>query len=193
MFNLDMEFNFPTYYQSLKLYTISLISFAYIYLSDIYHWSKEYILKLFWIGISLFSLLLSIDEMLQIHERVSSSADTLLGSENVEIYQSQFYSRGFNSADWLPFYIPILFLGILLFIFAFKKIYLKYKKSTFLLIAMLFSFVLVFVMEYIGTSSELNMGSTEPWFVIEEFSEMIGISSLLFFVYIQTRKVFRKV
>lgn len=190
MFNLDMEFNAPTFYQSLKLYSVFLFSILFIYLSGIYRKPKEYVLKLFWFVISAFGIYVSTDEMLQLHERTTSNADLLFGAENVEMYESVFYKSGFNSADWLPFFIPVLIVGMVLFFIIFKRIYLQYKRSAFLLIGTLIFFVLTFVMEYIGTSPDLNMGVVEPWFVIEELSEMLGVSLLFGFVFLQVKGYF---
>lgn len=182
-FNLDYEYNLPTLYQAFKLYTIFLMSVSVIYFSKVFKKSKDYIIKLFWLGMSTFFLYLSIDEVIQIHERITIFANKLLGSNYVESYESAYHTVGYDSANWLPFYIPVLLGGAIVLLLFFKKILNRYGKKSYLLFLTLFFFSMTFLMEYIGMSPSLNGGLVELWVTIEEGCEMVGATMMFWFVY----------
>ncbi|MCC7304200.1 hypothetical protein IT418_02180 [bacterium] len=187
-FNLDGELNFPTYYQTVKLYTVSLLSFAYTFG---YLWRRysSAVIRFFWLVLSTTTLYLSIDEVNQLHEKSVRVARDIYGYDRFEKFSDIFANLGFESSKWLLIYAPILVLVLLVFFVCYKQLYMVYKKDMYLLIAVIFFFVLVFFFEMIGTSNALNKAEYHRWVVLEESTEMVSISILLGFVIRQIKKI----
>lgn len=181
LFNLDFENNIPTYYQSMQLFLIAFLSLVFIYFSSIFTKTKETVLKVFWFCFSIVPLYLSIDEMIQLHEKASTYAKIIFGGASVDNYENQFEKIGFESADWLLYFWPILIIGVIVFLFMFKKLHTTFKKDAYLLLLGVVMFCIPFIMEYINTSPDLNMNYYEALITIEESAEMIGASTFLWF------------
>jgi hypothetical protein len=188
-FNLDNEGNLPTYYQSAKLLLISIGTLSYIILINRHKLKLNIQLKLFWIALFLFGIYLSIDEAFQIHEDISlvlKTIDTTLPSE----YENLFTLNGYNSANWLIFYIPVLIIGLLLFLTILKSLFTKFGRKVYLLIAAAILYITVFVVEYLGMNSEILADHFNTLIAIEELCEMIGTSLILLFVLKSTKDEF---
>lgn len=183
-FNLDAEVNLPTFYQAIKLVAVAILALLFIYFSKLFLEMGKKVLKLFWAALSAAALYLATDEMIQVHEKAQMYATSLFGEKAVDTYEDGFAKLGFDSAEWLPFYIPVLLVGITFFVLTFKNLRKTYKHDVYLLAAAAAIFCIPFLMELIATSETFyNTNMYQIFMTIEEFAEMLGGTVLIYFVW----------
>lgn len=180
-FNLDNEDNYPVVYQSLKCFLAGNASLIVIFiLKKSEKLNRENLF--FWFGMTIFFTLLGIDDLLQLHEQITS----ILSNSFTEFF-SFFHAFGFKSSKWIIVYSPLI---LVTFYFLFKA-YSYTKKSCgkrnqtifFIGFALLLS---VPFWEYISSPDLIVGGRNSLYFVfvgIEEASEMIGVSLIVTFIF----------
>lgn len=195
MLNLDLEYNLPTYYQSQKWFLVALLSFCYLILVFKFKYKVNKLIKAFWVILSIGALFISIDEILQVHEGVLIYATKLIGENSVSEFTNAIRSIGFQSSLWLIFYIPILTLGLIGLLIFFKSLIKQYQKELWFFISVFAMFVLVFLMEYLGTTDQIwyDPSKYNNYMIIEELLEMFASSLLLLFVWSCIKKLRLKV
>lgn len=161
MFNLDEEINFPTYFSSLMLISASFIS---MFIASVKKKSKEkYYLN--WMIITVVLFIMSMDEILMLHEQLSAPIRSML------------HTQGFFYFAWL---IPALFSILILlaininFFFNFSRIYQKgFFTSAFIYL------LGAFIMEMIGGKFLSFYGQNNFGYALvttfEETLELIGL------------------
>lgn len=175
-FHLDVEQNFPTYFQGFKLLTISATSLTlalllrYIFLKS----KKVFVLLLTHF---IFFAYLAIDELAQVHENIKNIFQSF--NLNAEGFVDQLNSIGYNSTEWLIFYIPLLGLGFLLMMVFAYYLYKISRKNSYIYVLGILCFILVPFVEYF--SIKLPRESTEYGLLIilEESLELFGASFIL--------------
>jgi hypothetical protein len=157
-FNLDMEYNLPSAYSSVKLIIIGILSFL------IFFKTKRKI----WLIFSSIFVFLGFDEFFEIHERVGN-------------YLAQ---QGLNQLEWYSnpvFYWTLAFLPLIilvsLFIAYFIIKFLK-KNRSFFTVGFL-CFLMVIVLEVIGGFITDKEGLYQTIVVFEESFEIFGATMFL--------------
>lgn len=170
-FNLDSELNIPTLFQTLKLATIATFSLVIATFTT----SKLQILS--WVMFATVFIYISADEWLQIHERISEHASTVLQIAGIQL----------RFAAWVVAYSPLMLCAL-------GAAYLMYKtmlkipeisklKVHYYLLAGIIFFALVPLVEVIGTWDWQLDAPIYPLLVaIEEGFELFGASSFIAFV-----------
>lgn len=183
LFHLDEEANFPTYFSAL-LFIISSALLLFIGKSN----SSSEINPKYWIVLSLIFLFFSIDEIVQLHEKLSN------------VIHQKLQIGGLLRFSWWIIYS--------VFIIAIFSFYVKFLaqlpnriKRIFLISALVFilgSIILEIVGVYIYSSE--NDTKTSSFYIIstiEEILEMIGlvifIYGLLIYISMKTRKIIIKI
>lgn len=166
MFNVDKEDNFPTYFSTLMLLLSSFLFFiigmAKHELSDKY--------KFHWLGLSFFFFLMSMDEILQLHEQLSSPI------------RQTIHSSGFFYFAWT---IPAI-IALTVFAIAYLK-FLLHLNSRFRKLFFLSGFIYIvgaLVLELIAGKFISFYGQANLQYslitTIEESLEMGGIIILIY-------------
>jgi len=182
LFNLDIESNLPTLYQGLKIILVSFLSF------DLFLLTKEKN-KYFWLFLSFAFLFLGLDEVGQIHENIPTFLNEIFFKSSIPNpydYVSQF---GYQSTTWLPYYIPFLltfFVIVGVFLIRFFK---NYWKKAVIFVSGVFLLVLSLFVEYVNTKPHIMFQQGYNTYVFwEEAFEILGISLILYFVYMFFRE-----
>lgn len=165
MFNLDEETNFPTYFSSMLLFFSCILTFFIS--SSKRKTAEKYSVN--WYIISLILLLMSMDEILMLHEQLSTPIRNL------------FHTQGFFYFAWL---IPAT-ITIIVFLIANINFFIslppRFQKEFF--IASLIYFIGAFLMEMIGGKFLSFYGQNNFRYAIittiEESFEMLGLIILL--------------
>lgn len=174
-FNLDAENNLPTMYQGAKLFLIStvcLIPILYGYLRKAPSLKQRILV---WIPLFLLFLWLAIDELAQFHENTKPFLEDI-SPGLAERFSAAVQSSGYNSTQWVLFYLPAFLLFITYIIFSARYFYKKYNLPTLLpAITGVLCYFLVIVLEVIGMTrfDAQNYALIYLW---EESLEMIGTS-----------------
>lgn len=165
IFNLDIEFNLPTSYQSLKL----LITGIAAMLIGFRLWANGSPSRklIYWFVFAAGFIFLAADEFFQIHENLAFNLKT-------------------NFASWVIPYLPIVLFGLY---FGAKMLnYLRQitdKHTRAIFIAGIVCFVFVPVLEVIGTWNwRLDTDLYQVIVAIEEGMEMFGASFFLTFIFL---------
>lgn len=181
-FNLDGEQNFPAIYQGVKLILIG--SFG------IFHLLKTYYLKrdqgkqmlLFWLPFVLLFIFIGVDEIGQIHENIGPTLEQFFPN-TVGNYREFFSANGFNSAEWLIFYVPMFFIGLLYFAWTTYYFRKQYRNKVWFIILGFAFFLSVPVFEFVGTLGGNPGTSIYNLLVIgEETAEMLGATVFFYFI-----------
>jgi len=189
-FNLDFEYNLPTFYQAIQLYTVFILSIIFIYFSKIFHKSRDKAIKFFWICFASVSLYLSFDEAVEIHEKIFENLKIYFGEETINNFIFSTLVEKSIYSPWLILYFPILILGILIFLLISKSLIKTYKRQILLLLfATITLFLNSFLMEYIQTQPGHSYETYNNLVRLEEFSEMLGATFLVWFVFINIKKL----
>ena len=168
-FDVDQEKNLPTWYSSIQLSVAGLLCLL-IYLFEKYSSKITIVSRLFWIGLGLTFLFLSLDELVQLHE----------------IFDHRGLFGITKHARWYVYYIPITVIFIIIFslfsriIFKNKSHILKYfcvGGVIFLAAALCGDMVKEIIFSHKSLSSIPAILTIQT--TIEEFMEMIGISICL--------------
>lgn len=188
--NLDIERNVPTYYQSLKLALVGSVFFALMVTGHFLRTSghkpagtlSTWALAPMWLGFTI----LAIDEVGEIHENVPRYLDHLFPNA-VRRYWNFFASLGYESIDWLVFFVPVLAVALVYAFILFR--HLRQEEIRPLYLGMLFIGAAITlggpVMEYVNTSPGVpgpdNGFRLHVLHGVEEYAEMVGISFFLGF------------
>ncbi len=190
-FHLDMENNLPTIYQGAKLFMVATFSAMIILLLKIagdLDLRKKIVFGGFFLGF----LFIAIDEVGQVHENIKIQMDELLpflgGAFN------QVRDAGYQSTPWIIYYIPIVILGLVLFVYTVKVLLDEKVKNLWTIFVGLAMFVGVLVMEYISTLPQFFWQDNYILLItIEEMLEKIGASFFLLFMIKTLLPYYRKV
>lgn len=177
IFNLDWEWNYPTYYQSIKLFLVGTLALYFLVLNKFNF--KSRVLLLFWIVFSGFGLFLAFDELFEIHEKMP----ILLSGTVIDTVAVEQKNLGFTSSIWLIYLSPIIFGGIFTLILFLKTLIRRYRWLVSALIIAFLFYVSSFLLEFVGTETSTFFSENyENIMIIEEFMEMLASSLLIVFV-----------
>lgn len=177
IFNLDMENNLPTAYQGLKLFFVASNFLLFFYL--IKDKVKSRLKKILPFLLALSFLVLSIDELAQLHENSEIYLKELFPQATYSI-TSAIYMSGYTSTLWLVIYLPAFIFVITIFML-FVKLF-KYLKSVWAFWAGVFCFLSVPLVELVNTSERFFFQENYAYLVLlEESLEIFGASFFLLF------------
>jgi len=176
-FNLDIENNLPTYYQSIKLLIVGFFLFVVFFKGRL----------IFLIPLAILLLYLGIDEIVQIHENFSSVIKNHFPSVAFTI-ENWIMALGYQSSRWVIYLAP--FLLITLGYIFFTGLYAKLKKydSFPSLAAGSILFLLVIVFEVINSWKGHSWFTYQILMTFEESFEMFGASSFAYAGYLEYLK-----
>lgn len=178
-FNLDVEQNLPTYYQSFKLLFLSAMSYS-LYVITKKTQQSNFGIRKFWILFTILFSYLCIDEAGQIHENTFSRLG-LFFPNVAEIISNTAHRIDYKSIIWLALYAPLILLTIIAIIFFIKRLWLRYNKKIYILILGMIILISVLVLEYVDTGGEMTEMLYNRFIIAEEFAEMLGISIMIYF------------
>ena len=171
-FNLDLESNFPTVYQGLKLIGIGVLILCFMGRFFLSRWEKYSVMIT-----SAFFIFLGADEMAHVHENSPMYIQQMFpGIANfVETWAQNI---GYGGALWVIYFLPIFLFMIgvwstQLVWFAWYK-----KQNIMLILAAILLILTVPGIEWINTSSGFSPLVYERWIILEESVELFGISLL---------------
>lgn len=167
-YDLDMENNLPTMYQSAKIVFAAGVAG---YLAWISRTSRKELLA--WLTFAAGFIYLAADEWLQIHENVSRITDEIL---------LQTIGRVSFSA-WILAYIPVMIAALVALYVIYKQVISapKYKEARKWFVLSGLVVFMVPVVEVVGTALWNFEGPANPWLIsLEEGLEMVGISLFMF-------------
>lgn len=174
--DLDAEYNLPTYYQSLKLLITGIVIVGWATVLHRNREGKKYTAS--WLLGGLAMAFLALDEALQIHEQLANLFKQLLG--RVTTGQPG-VAVGLNFSEWLVVYAPLLFGGVVLLgvmIYSLWKMGYVAAAKTFA--AAVIVLIMVPILEFAGTWGwRFDLPSYEYYVAWEEGMEMVGISLIL--------------
>jgi hypothetical protein len=180
LFNLDTENNIPTIYQTIKLLLLSF--FLYIFTKDFINQKTSLLKKIALYTFPLAFLFLALDEMGQIHENLKPQLVQIFPFiDNIYVFARDL---GYNSADWVLLYSPLILLFGFIAIYYVKTVYRTLTKN--MIIVLMISFLILFSVPFIelyNTSTGFDSLTKLLWLSYEELSEMIAISLLLVVFY----------
>lgn len=173
-FNLDLEQNLPTFYQSAKL-----LLFGVFFLVLGLHKNVQLGIKSFILPLGLFLTFLGLDELLQIHENIYRIFELFDGLHPQRVVETSM-KLGYRSSLWLLYYLPF----IVIFVF-WSGYWLRYfqsrMKSNMGIIAL--SSLCLFAVLLAEILSSTGVYSDSGYFLlvtIEETAEMLLASALVF-------------
>ena len=176
--HLHREFNIPTWFSSMIMYFLALISLINGYLArEIHNVSTVSRYTIPWGFLTVFFLYVSVDEVVGIHEGMGS-------------HLASFINVPSNVAPWLFFFvIPIV--GILVsFIVFFIQIFKENRRLLILSVIGIAFWVVALTAEFLGYNIS---GKERVLMILEEGSEMLGayliLLSFLLFSVAQRRKI----
>ena len=180
-FDLDMEQNLPTFYQSFKLLFESMLLFSiYLLISVDKKCSRG--VKSFWLILVFIFSYLCIDEAAQIHENIFPTIKSLFPSViDYPLIGSFSLLQGFHKLNWLVIYIPIIFIIIVLIVYFSIKIFKYYVREFIFFITGLLAMIIVPILEYIEIKFKSNGTLYQYIMTSEELLEMIGVSLIVLF------------
>ncbi len=171
-FHLDIEYNLPNFYKSIKYLLIIIFAFI-IFLKN---------KKINWFLFFLISLYLGLDDGLALHEKYGSIIFYKLFSSSS---LASFYSNRLAGFSWYP----ILFLpAILIFVFLFyfwqrSLLSLDSKLANFFLLGII-CLLIAFILEPIGSFLWLYQKVYQIEVVFEEGLEIIALTFILSALYL---------
>jgi hypothetical protein len=178
MFDVNLEYNFPSYYASLLLLTCAIL-LAYIGINAKIKFSSHY---QYWLGLAAIFFFLALDEMLMIHEIFTDPLRSRLNTDGVLYY-----------AWVIPYMVFVLAVGLIYFRFLWQIP--KKTRKLFILSGVLYvggALLLEMVVGYIvradlGSQTQVYiLATTEEHF--EEFLEMLGASVFVYALLLYIRK-----
>jgi len=182
LLDLDGELNIPTYYQSVKLFSVFLVGLIYLLLVKYKKFPDDKHVRFLTIILMIGALFLSYDEIMQFHETIVDRLRVVLGMDNVSQYEALFYERGYSASNWMIFYLPAIFIFVSVFGFLAVKMYKKIKNELPIILIVALLFTMVFVVEYLGTAFAHTLEAYQVFMIIEESCELLGGSFLLFYM-----------
>jgi hypothetical protein len=185
-FNLDMERNLPTLYQSFQLITIASLSAAILTIMYAVENCSRFE-RLLFIPYWLVFVYLGLDDIGQIHENFADILTRFIGNE-VRIYTHYFTVFGFTMySNWLLFFIPIMLGAVIYLIFLATYLHKERVAHLPIFLFAVLCFVLVPVIEYLDGSRTIhlyahnNFGELNILIALEEYIEMLGATLFLTF------------
>ena len=167
-FNLSAEANLPTWFSSIQLFSIGIITVALYFLETLLMKKKLINFKRswLWLFVAFVFFYLSADETAQIHETLG------------ELFQP-YLTRIFGMGPWLLLYMPFIVFIPLLFLYFFLSRFKECKPALICaLIGLAFWSIAIFGETIIRVESfPRNLEWVEK--IIEEGSEMIGSTLFL--------------
>jgi hypothetical protein len=168
LLNLDVDRSIPSFFSSMMLLTCSF--FLFIIASAKRKDSKSYI---YWAGLSLIFLLLSIDEALMIHESLNDKTQTLLNTS------------GYFYFAWI---IPYG-LGLIIFLLAYMKFLLSLPCKTrilFIIAGFVFVSGAIGLEAISGKYFELYSDYSMAYIILSTIEEILEMSGIVVFIYALT-------
>jgi len=167
LFNLNNEFNFPTYYSALQLI---VASFLLMFITAMEKRRKAFYIK-YWAFLSIIFLYLSCDELIILHERASIPMRDFLGS----------HLSIFNWAWIIPYGILTLILAVVYIKFLFNLP--KNTGKTFIIAAVIYvSGAIIF--DFIGSYySKLHPDNNFIYVALTTVEEGLEMTGILVFIY----------
>ena len=194
LFHLDYEQNIPTIYQSAKLLAAGSLAILYIWLK------KKMVGKIrraelwFFAPLGAILIFIGLDELGQLHENIYTYVLEI--APRFAIHSNEAVRHlGYSSTDWIIYYLPLIILSVFYFIYAISYTAKNYKDRVWLIIFMVISFLMVLLLEYLGTRQEHPAHVYERYFVFEEYLEMIGATfgfTFIWFAFCDLEKKFDK-
>lgn len=190
MFNLDYEQNLPTIYQSIKLIIIGFILFLIAIVFKTLKSKVQYL----WGSLATLFVFLGLDEVGQLHENLPAKLQELNPSSSVS-YMEAFKSNGFDSSDWLLFYIPVFILAGIIMVQFLKSLYSENRRLFIVFMIGTLLFFMVPLVELVNTSPTNELNQQRHWdlIILEESLEMLGASTFLAFTSLSLKNLLRKV
>ena len=173
-YNLDQENNFPTYYQSIKLLVFGLYLLYKSYKDKYNSW-------FLWVA-SIIFIYISVDETLMIHEDFPEYANHLIPATAYN-FRMWLEGMGYTGVIWIFYAMGLILLSSPFLIY--ELIYLiknyKYNKLSSIMIFLgTLLFLAVLFVEGYATSGVLSREEYNLMVMIEEGSELVGASLLVF-------------
>ncbi len=180
LFNIDIERNIPTTYQSFKLILAGTTVAAVFAIAYFRNYFKSQLLL---IPYALGFIYLALDEIAEIHENLAVMLQDM-GFTFTEQYKDFFVELGFNSAHWLLFFVPLMIGAIIYLVFLAKHLHQQQIPKMYLMALAILSFACVPLVEYWNTSEISYLYSFDQRNMLiglEEFLEMLGATFFLTF------------
>lgn len=173
-FHLDFEHNFPTYYQSFRL-----IGFGSLFLVVAAFKKLKLHLKSFILPLSIFMIILGLDELFQIHENTYKLFNLFEALHPNKIVNLSF-NLGYRSSLWILYYIPFIFLFFLWSMYWIRHFHSTFKRNRWVFFLSSCCVGIILLMEILSSSGNYNE-STYYWLItLEETTEMVLASTLIF-------------
>ncbi len=170
-FNLDFEYNLPSFYSALKFILVGLLA-LFIFLK-----SK----KTSWLLICLLFLLLGLDDGFALHEKYGSIIFYNFFSSS---RLASFYSERLAGFSWYPvLFLPVIFGLVLLFYFWQKNLRFLDRLMAKYFFFGIICLVLAFILEPIGSSLWPDQKIYQIEMVLEESLELFSSSFLFISLY----------
>lgn len=171
--DLNHEKNIPTLYSGLLFFASAIICFL------IYKKITREKYKINWLFITIIFIFLGIDEMISIHEKISSMLSKIISV------------GGFLHFKWVLIYVPFFFIIFLVFIKFFMNLDKKTRTGFFLSAIIFVSGAVGF--ELLGGYWAYNYGQDNLFFAvlanIEELLELVGLSYFIYYAYQKLKSI----
>lgn len=174
LFHVDFENNIPTIYQSLKL-----LFFGGLFL--VLGWSKKLPkhIKFFIIPLGIVMLFLGLDELVQLHENSYRLFQHVIWLNPDDLVRTS-AQYGYHSSLWLLYYLPIIALFLIWCGYWLRYFKSKHQDNFWIVLVSAILLGIIFVAEILGSTGDYSQ-TTYFWLVtIEEASEMMLASVLVF-------------
>ena len=172
-FNLDMEQNVPTLYQSGKLIIAGVILLLILF-------RRIGTVKLIWfkVPLSLLLIALGIDELMQIHEnvyRLFEFSEWLHPSRVVDLSTRM----GYRSSLWILYYLPVIVILVFWGGYWFRHFQTTFERNYKYLCVSGCLFLIILFAEILSTSGSYSQTMYFWLITIEETAEMLFASVLI--------------
>lgn len=175
-FNLDFEYNLPSFYSAIKFFFVSFLAWL------ISRRNK----RLAWIILALLFLFLGLDEVLSFHEKYGSIIFYKLFSFSK---LASFYSNRLAGFSWYPIlFLPAILLFIFLFYFWRREMILFDPLLAKYFLFAIICLILAFILEPIGSLLWFKQSLYQVGMVVEESLELFTSSFLILNLYNINRK-----
>ncbi len=165
-YNLDKEYNLPSFYSALKLISIGIVSLA-IFISTKNNLVRKKWQEIYsWLSFGLLFVYLGFDEFFTIHEKtIDYLKPSLL--MNLDWFSNQVFY-------WVPLFLPLIILALILFFYFIKTILTRLHLARNFFIVGASFFALVILSEFLGGFMEGTVGYVIM--TLEESFEIFGAS-----------------
>lgn len=162
-------------YEGAKLFIFSILCLIPILKSYLKKETSLLMKSLMWIPLFLMFMWLAIDELAQFHENTKPFLEDI-SPYWAERFSGSLHKRGYNSTEWVIFYIP-LFLGFLAYLlYAARYMLKKYTFKTFIpALTGIGCYISVIALEVFGMT-RFDAQDYSSIYLWEESLEMIGTS-----------------